>query len=76
LSSFAKLALMLKEGEKLNNTVNNGGGRSAPLPVSGSYVVNNDGHGSVTLNIGSTQLHFALFMVSNNLFRLFAFGVM
>lgn len=53
-----------------NGQVNNGNGRSAPLAVSGSYIVSSDGHGSMTLNIGSTQLHFAMFLVSNGLFRL------
>lgn len=53
-----------------NGQVNNGNGRSAPLAVSGSSIVSGDGHGSMTLNIGSAQLHFAMFLVSNGLFRL------
>ncbi|HET7345786.1 MAG TPA: hypothetical protein VFJ10_00535, partial [Acidobacteriaceae bacterium] len=53
-----------------NGRVNNGNGRSAPLAVSGSYIVSSDGHGSMTLNVGSTQMHFAMFLVSNGLFRL------
>ena len=58
-----------------NGTVNNGGGRDAPLAVSGSYTVNNDGYGSMTLNIAGRQLHFAMFMVSNGLFRLLCTNV-
>ena len=53
-----------------NGRVNNGNGRSAPLAVLGSYIVSSDGHGSMTLNVGSTQMHFAMFLVSNGLFRL------
>ena len=53
-----------------NGQVNTGNGRSAPLAVSGSYIVSSDGHGSMTLNVGATQLHFAMFLVSNGLFRL------
>ena len=53
-----------------NGTVNNGNGRATPLAVSGSYVIYNDGHGSMTVNLGGTPLHFAMFVVSNGLFRL------
>lgn len=53
-----------------NTVVNNGGGRSSPLNVSGSYILSSDGHGAMTLNIGPSQLHFAMFVVSSGLFRL------
>ncbi len=53
-----------------NGTVNSGGGRDAPLALSGTYTVANDGHGAMTLTIGSTQLHFAMVVVNNGLFRL------
>ncbi len=53
-----------------NGTVNNGGGRATPLAISGSYTVADDGHGSMTLTIGGTQLHFAMFIANNGLFRL------
>lgn len=53
-----------------NGAVNAGGGRSTPLSVTGSYLVYGDGHGAMTLNFGTYQLHFAMFVVSPNLFRL------
>lgn len=53
-----------------NTVVNNGNGRNSPLNVTGSYGVSNDGHGGMTLTIGSAELHFAMFVVSNGLFRL------
>jgi len=53
-----------------NTVVNNGNGRSSPLPVSGSYILSSDGQGAMTLNIGPAQLHFAMFVVSGGLFRL------
>jgi len=53
-----------------NSVINNGGGRSSPLNVTGSYILGSDGHGAMTLNIGPAQLHFAMFVVSSGLFRL------
>jgi len=53
-----------------NTVVNNGGGRSSPLSVTGSYILGSNGHGAMTLNIGAAQLHFAMVVVSNGLFRL------
>mgnify|MGYP001159368794 CR=1 FL=1 len=53
-----------------NGLVNGGNGRSSPLQVTGSYIVSGDGHGAMTLNVGATQLHFSMFVLSNGLFRL------
>jgi hypothetical protein len=53
-----------------NGVVNNGAGRDAPLGVTGSYILNADGHGAMTLTIASAELHFAMFVVNNGLFQL------
>lgn len=53
-----------------DGVVNNGNGASVPLPVTGSYTLGADGQGSMTLNLGSTPYHFAMTVISNNLFRL------
>ena len=52
-----------------NGAVNGGGTAITPLGITGSYVVNSDGRGSMTLKIGSTQYHFSLVLVSTSLLR-------
>ena len=41
-----------------------GSGAVASNPLTGSYSVNNDGTGQITLNVGSTTLNFAITLVS------------